>query len=351
MIKLFLFGAHVRRLLFSYKSLRGLFVDEFSFESHPFAADAYVSAHILDIEDAPWDVIADWRRSAKPIILLSEEPFWDTIWARQPLARMRYVETKWGPVPVFQLNHQTCDIFKFEKIPYYLLTNHRFANAYSSRFNRNHELKPSDWRAAFERRGVDTTFMFEKRPEPFHSVSWPEADLYGLCAWRTSVAEESNFRVVQKLGKTWEASKPARQILSDWHLDKLVVLDDSSRVISAIENTHEPNYVTEKIFDAFACGSMPIYFASRNHRLNDFQLPQNSYLNLFGMGVQEAVRAIAEVPWDDHTWSSEFFQGFTTAQQKLRTIFCDPAVWVQERKRLRNDTLKTFLSVLRGDFV
>ena len=61
-------------------------------------------------------------------------------------------------------------------------------------------------------------------------------------------------------GKGWHSDQP-RQSLPDWHLDKLVQLDRQSLFVSALENTLVDHYLTEKIFDAYAVLSVPLYAA------------------------------------------------------------------------------------------
>lgn len=189
MFKIYMAGRHIKRSPLSYSALVPLFEGWAERIGEPEKADLYLFAHIMDIEEASQAVVAAWRQTRKPIVLLSEEPFWDTIWGHQPLALHLFVETRFGSLPVVQLNHATSDIFRFARIPYYLLTNHRFANAYAARFTRNAALNAADWQACFEARSTDLTFMFERRPEPYHAVQWPEADIIGLCSWRTELAE------------------------------------------------------------------------------------------------------------------------------------------------------------------
>lgn len=77
-------GAHAHRTPLSYSALAPLFSDEITHTQRPDQADIYVFAHSLDIENAPLELVEDWRQRQRPIVLLSEEPFWDTIWGRQP---------------------------------------------------------------------------------------------------------------------------------------------------------------------------------------------------------------------------------------------------------------------------
>lgn len=329
MIRAFKSGRHAHRTPLSYTALAPLWEGQIELVDRPEAADLYVFSHVPDIEEAPRDLVMDWRRRRRPVVLLSEEPFWDTIWGKRPMDRIIYVETDHGALPVVQINHQTSDLFDFARIPYYLLTNHRFARAYRARFARNAARSPRDWQADFANRAVDLTFMFERRPEPWHDVSWPEGDVIGLCAWRTRLAETCSGAGIERLGRSWEAGVPKRQELPDWHADKLARLDGHARLLSGVENTHQPRYITEKLFDAFACGAIPLYYGSPEHRVHDFGLPQESWINLFGLEPEAAVTQIHAFRADMPT-----FDAYSRAQQVLAGLFCNEENWQAERARL-----------------
>lgn len=324
-LKIFKTGPHSHRTPLSYPALWPLFEDSTALVDHPSQADLYVFAHVLDIQEAPFEVIEDWRARQRPVVLLSEEPFWDTIWGQRPLDPLIYVETAWGGLPVHQLNHCTSDIFRFEDIPYYLLTNHRFANAYRYRFARNAARSVRDWQEDFARRPVDVTFMFERRAERHHWVEWPEADLTGLCSWRTDLAEACTDGVVERLGQSWQGGPSRFKLTTDWHTDKLARLDGRARCMGAIENTHQPDYFTEKFFDAFACGAIPVYWASPGHRVHDLGLPEGSWVNLWGMTPEAAADRIAKTRPDA--------MAMAAAQKIMAQRFTDAALWQAARSR------------------
>ncbi|WP_204115970.1 glycosyltransferase family 10 domain-containing protein [Shimia biformata] len=336
MIRVFRIGLHSHRTPLSYPALAPLWEGQIKYVGQPARADLYLFSHVPDIQEAPRALVEDWRRRRVPVVLMSEEPFWDTIWGRRPMDRLIHVPTDWGDLPVIQLNHQTSDIFRFDRIPYYLLTNHRFANAYRFRFARNARQSARDWKAAFAARRMALTLMFERRPEPWHDVSWPEGDLVGLCAWRTRLAEAcltpdtraETGAETEVLGHSWQGGT-RRFDLPDWHLDKLTRLDGRTRMMGAIENTHQPDYVTEKFFDAFACGAVPLYVASPQHRVHGFGLPEEAWINLHGLDPSEAAARLRGWQPDSAT-----FDAYATAQARLSALFGDSAAWIAERRRL-----------------
>ncbi len=353
MIRIFLTGAHAERSPFSYPALAPLWADFAELTKDPGAADLYLFTHVSDVGAPPRTMVEDWRARRRiaentaentaegtakrgggppPVVILSEEPFWDTIWGRRPLAGTRVIDTDFGALPVVQLNHHTCGIFDFDRIPYYLLSDHRFANAYAARFARNAALTPTDWQTRFAARATNLTFMFERRPEPLHNMVWHEGDIIGLCAWRTELAETCargmGTRPVALLGQSWQGG-PTRFELTNWHRDKLTRLDGRTRLMGAFENTHQPNYLTEKLFDAFACGAWPLYYASPGHHVHKIGLPAASWSNLYGLTPQDAAARIAAL-----RITPDMFVAYARAQAVLARLFGDPGAWVGERRRL-----------------
>jgi hypothetical protein len=340
MIRVFRTGRHSRRTPLSYPALASLYEGRIEQVDRPEQADLYVFAHVLDIQNAPIEVVSDWRLRRRPVVLLSEEPFWETIWGRQPLDRHIVVETDFGALPVIQLNHFTSDIYRFNRIPYYLLTNPRFTRSYAERFARNAAFSAQEWQIAFSERQQNLTFMFERRPEPYHNVRFPDGDIIGLCAWRTDLASLLGHAEAEKLGQSWQGGQTRFEI-KDWHADKLALLDGRARIIGAFENTHQPDYVTEKWFDAFACGAMPLYFASPWHRIHGFGIPQESWLNLYDLSPEEAAHQIRNV-----RFGPTFFSAFAEAQQRLYRMFKEEWAVSTERIRISSAVLKAFEEIL-----
>ncbi|MDU9006535.1 hypothetical protein [Sedimentitalea todarodis] len=340
MIRVFTTGRHAHRSPLRYPALADLFQGEITQVTRPDEADLYVFAHSVDIAEAPHAMVADWRARRRPVVLLSEEPFWDTIWTRRPMERHISLETGFGALPVVQLAHATSAIFRFREIPYYLLTNNRFANAYRWRFARNASRGARYWRRHFAAREEDLTFMFERRPGALHDVKWPAGDIVGLCAWRTTLAERCEGDKVQRLGQSWQGGV-SRFDLANWHFDKLMRLDGATGTLAAIENTHQPDYLTEKLFDAFACGARPLYHASPGHRLHQLGLPEGSWLNLHGLTPEQAAGR-ARQPFA----GDAFIEAFHGAQLRLAALFGDAGALVRERRRLRSEVLGAFATLL-----
>lgn len=344
MIRIHLSGPHADRSPLSYPALAPLFTAHIRLQPNPDGADLLLFSHSLDIEAMPAPVYEHWRRTECPIVLLSEEPFWDTIWAKKPLQKTRNLTTAFGAVPVLQLNHHTSDIFDFDQIPYYLLTDLRFASAYAYRFRRNARKTATDWQSDFAAYPVDTSFMAVRRDETYHNVRHKRGDIIGLCAWRSALALACNSGVVERLGQSWDRNWDQgrnRFDLHDWHLDKLTKQDRRSRLFSALENTHQPNYLSEKLFDAFALGSRPLYFASPGHRVHDLGLPAAAWINLYDLPVAEAARQLEAAPFD-----TAFFTAYVEAQQLLERLFTNTDIFIAERARLQRAVVRALTDTI-----
>ncbi len=340
MIRVFMAGCDINRSPLSYRALAPLFEGAVERVARPEQADLYLFTRGLGIRDAPRDLVMDWRARRRPVVLLSEEPFWDTTCTRRPLERDIVIDTAFGALPVVQLNHHTSAIFRFARIPYYLLTNNRFVNAYRWRFARNAARGAGHWKRAFADRAVDLTFMFERRMGAPYDGRWPAGDTIALCDWRSRMALACDTGAVERLGQSWQGGISRFQ-LNNWHFDKLMRLDDRCRSMGAIENTHQPGYLTEKLFDAFACGARPLYVAGPGHRVHDLGLPPAAWLNLYGLSPQEAA-ARAAVPFVD----DGFRDAYHAAQVRLAALFGDTGALLAERTRLRAALLAELQGVL-----
>lgn len=320
-------GRHARLMPVSWPALRDLWQDVAEQVSDPRQADLVLWAHPQD----PKEDQGLATLQPVPQALLSEEPFWDTIFGPDPLARRITVAGPRGAqVGLHQVNHHRSPIYAFDRIPYFLLTRPEYAARYARLFARNAALSAEDWQQAFTARPRDLVFMAERRPEPYHDVAWPAGDILGLCAWRTRLAEAMADTAMpgERIGLSWK-NGGSRFTLTDWHADKLVQLDGQLRWLSALENTHQPTYLSEKFFDALAIGARPIAMASPGHRLQDMGVPAQAFLNLWGMDEAEAVQAILTAPWD-----AAFFAAYVEAQQAMARLWTDASLITAERSRL-----------------
>lgn len=265
------------------------------------------------------------------LVLLSEEPFWDTVWGQAPQQRELQVDTPAGPLPVTQLNHQTSGIYDFDRIPYFLLTHHHFRTRYGVWFGRNARLSAQDWRRHFQQRAGRTAFVMARRRSTRYEVP------LCLCNQRTDVAEACTHAV--HLGQGW-GETPPRQDLPDWHLDKLLRLDGHFGFVGAMENTLLPSYITEKIFDAWAVGAMPLYLADKDHRAHDLARP-GSWVNLWDILPADSPAHLASIKM-----TAERLEAYAAQQADMAQLFATEAPMRAELERLRTALVADLSSVL-----
>ena len=327
--RLFFAGPHVNRNPLNYRDLAPLWRDHLIMTPDPMTADLVIYTHPRDPENAT----AHIANSPANFVLFSEEPFWDSLFSPDPLsANITLPIAGRGLEQMTQINHHTSAVFHFDKIPYYLLTNTRFIAAYQKMFKRNAALSPDDWAQAFQIRKTHAVFMAEHRPETFHDIAIKGGDIIGLCAWRTRLAEQTTG-TVERRGASWQGGQTRFQ-LTDWHTDKLVQMDSYTRVLSAIENTHQPAYVSEKLFDAFACGTRPLYYASDAHLVHSLNIPDAAWINLYGLTSDAAAQMVTNTGWD-----AAFYAAYAQAQHRLATLFGDTDIVRAERHRLKRAVL------------
>ena len=330
-------GDYAHRQPLAYPQIRAACCADLRLVDRPEAADLVVVAHSKDLDrhaDRLAALSADQR-----IVLLSEEPFWDTVWGHDPLQRDLQHPTQSGALAVRQLNHHTSPIFAFQEIPYFLLTETYFATRYGLWFSETARVTPAKWEDHFRQMSGHAAFIMAHRQSPRYDLSFPETELRSLCNERTALAEACAGPGVLCQGQRWQDTPP-RQTLVDWHLDKFLQLKNQFRYVGAIENTHAAQYVTEKIFDAWAVGAIPLYMAGPTHRIHDLALP-GSWLNMMDVPRQEVAAHLSTT-----TQTPEFCETYSAQHQALAARFGSDEIWQAELKRLRGAIVQEFTRVL-----
>lgn len=336
MVKIFLLGRRSHRTPFSYPEYQRLFQQHFQYVQNPESADFLVFSFILDLSENIDEV--NRIRTVNPdvrLVVISEEPLWDTIWSGDFLPRQTSISLGDTEHSYSILNHFGTRIYDFEKIPYFITTSDDYFARYSYLFSRNSTLKQGDLKSAWEKLAIRVAFYAERRAEANLDVRFPERDITGLCRYRTLVAEAVTGDGVLRVGQGW-GNSIKRQLLPDWHLDKLAVLDRRAFIVSGIENTHQWNYVTEKIFDAFAVLAVPVYYASPSHGVMRL-VPPGSYINLYGLTADQAAEQIARFEPDP-----DFIDSYREAQSRLAAMFSNPTQLTTERRRVVSEIVKEF---------
>lgn len=340
MKKIFLFGQHSNRTPFSYDAYKFYFTDYFEYVTIAEDADYLVTGFVQSFKENPYELERLTQRNPNlKLVVLSEEPLWDTLWSsdfqNSQATMCIYKDGKEFVFDYHVLNHITSDIYNFEKIPYFITTCDEFFVRYSNLFKRNTTFKKDDVVAMWRNAQLRYSFFAAKRISESSSVSYENGTILGLNRFRSLVAEGLELDGVLREGQGWQV-KEERQKLPDWHLDKLAKLDRNSFVVSALENTHLNNYVSEKIFDAFAVAAIPIYYAQSKHKVFEI-VPEESFINIVDKSIEEAIKMIEEFEVTD-----SFMKNYMKAQKQLSELFANQKYYIDERRRVVDETVKAF---------
>lgn len=119
-------------------------------------------------------------------------------------------------------------------------------------------------------------------------------------------------------------------------MDKLATLDSDCLIVSGIENTHQWNYISEKIFDAFAVLAVPLYYGSPKHGVERI-VPAEFFINLDELSVDQATEKISSFRQD-----KSFIDQHRLAQSMLSESFSQPMSLVEERTRVVTELISEF---------
>lgn len=340
MIPVFAYGGYRNRQPLAYAAIRERLGDRVALVDRAEDAQLLIVSHFKDFELFGDRILALLKGAPHlRVILLSEEPFWDSIWMPDPLAQRQSYKTGHGPIPFTVLNHATSAIYRADRIPYFLLTDPRYIAHYRPMFERNAGWQAKDWQRHFAQARHDAVFLGIRRTgsllQPCHS----EADLFALSVFRSEFTALCRGRSVIREGHGW-VDGPPRQELPDWHADKLQRFDRSCRYMSAFENTHQPDYVSEKIYDALAIGAIPLYAASQDHAALRL-LGAGGWLNFFDR-LDPVPAFDAGHPVDPATCAT-----YAALQDRMARLFTDHAAIEAEYERLCTTLLGAFGRVLR----
>jgi len=341
--KIFVYPKYGRCTPFAYKEYRKYFKHFYQYIDNKNDADFLITGNDKDfINDINSIAQIKKKNPQLRLIVLSEEPFWDTALIPFNDSIHSSIEKKGifkkQTINYTNLNHVNACIFNFEKIPYFITTNDNFYTRYANLFSRNIKLSESDFLRNWENAKIRYAFLAARRVGKNFDVSFNDRGIIGLSRFRSLVCEGMKCEGVLREGKGWGTEQP-RQALPDWHLDKLAKLDKNSFVVSALENTHLDNYVSEKIFDAFAVGAIPIYYAQPQHKVFEL-VPEGSFINVVGKSIEEAIKTIEEFKIDD-----TFMKNYMKAQKQLAELFLNQKYYIDERRRVVDETVKAFSKI------
>ncbi len=332
-------GRRSNKTPFYYPVYKNLLTRFFNFCNKPEHADVLVFGTSADFLVCASTILR--CKSLNPklhIVVVSEEPYWDTLWGGDFSERYQQIELEGETIKYTYLNHSTSLLFAFNKIPYFITTENYFFTRYALLFSRNASLDVSDIQKRWACYQYAYAAMAQYRKSEAHNEAWDKVGVYGLSDIRTQLTEAMLSNKSFVMGKGWPDSQ-VRQSLADWHLDKLTCLDQQSRFVSALENTHQINYISEKIFDAYALLAIPVYFANELHRVNEL-VPSSSFINLFEEDLESSILKIKTFQLQ-----RDFLKQYQQAQVVLKELFSDVRHLDDERERMCSVLIHEFGSL------
>lgn len=334
-VRLCCFGKYAKRIPVSYEVYRKLVAHDCAFVDVK-AADVVLVGHWHDIELLVTQLQP--RVNNPRIVLFSEEPFWDTLHCPDyQSGQIRYTAKNGKELLIDILNHSTSGLYEFSKIPYFVTTEDKYFARYNYFFARNVKKEASEWLRSWQTAQHKNAFVFEKRTNQKFSFKH-DNDVRGLCAFRSDLGEHffSKERSLV-IGQGWNTSEP-RQSIADWHLDKLERLDSEAMLVSAIENTHYQYYVTEKIYDSFAVGGIPLVYFAENHHVWRSISPE-SVVNLYDLDQCSSVELL-----ESFQPAAYLAESYREMQSRLHGFYKDLRNLLQERALFA----EKFVKYLRG---
>ena len=284
-IRVCLFGRHSRRTTFSYKVYREVLGRYFDYVTDPCDAHILVTGFIQDYREACAELIElKQRRPSLKLVVLSEEPLWDTLWGGKDInkrwTKLRGLEGRnTADLNIRHINHFNSDIFNFSYLPYFLTTDPVYISRYLQVFGkvrRNYR----DFLNSVSHLGSGSIHIegfFEKRIDSkYESTILPGSS---LSVFRTRLAEhlatstnciknDKPSYTVSVKGRGWEDRESPRQDLSDWHLSKFSSLLGGRSLVFSYENTLAQGYITEKLFDSIFSLNVPLYHKDETNSAN-----------------------------------------------------------------------------------
>lgn len=320
-----LLGRHIKCTPFAYPAYRAIFARYFTLTDDTTQADIVVMGLERNIHEH-WQELAAGA-AAKPgqkLLVVSEEPYWDLVLSRPGCDKYRQTTVEGHEFQYAVLSHSTTDIFDFEYLPYFITTQDHFIARYRLLFARNIQVSITTLLEQLQKTTFRIAMISEHRKGAKYAKSCLEAGLIGLIQFRTNLMEKLSGEDALIQGRGWN-TKEMRQNLPDWHLDKLSLLDRNCRFISAIENTHQEHYVTEKFFDSLACMAVPVYFAKRSHSI--FKLADEaSYVRLARRDV-----VLAHEKIESFEFNQTFAKSYIDTQKHLNALMSDNVVLLKQR--------------------
>ncbi|MCV2876245.1 hypothetical protein OE810_08200 [Rhodobacteraceae bacterium XHP0102] len=291
-------------------------------------ADMVVFTHPHDPQKCDPESAACLTAQKPPkLCVYSPEPMWDLLFLSHPDGDVTWVDLPLiGPRQAAVLTHQNAALFDFAALPFYIMAETQMRARLKDLITQNAKRDAEDWMSMWRAARFDAAGYVTHRRGPAH---WQrQGTMQALSAWRSLVAVELQVQGDALIaGQGW-THQIRRAEIPDWHSEKLRALRARARACLAIENTIAPHYVSEKLFDAFACGMRPISCGGVDPRLGIevdavITLDPADSPNAAAAQVMRAAQKDAQNP-----------AAFVRTMRQLATRLNDPDLHAQELHRI-----------------
>ncbi|MFN7051926.1 MAG: hypothetical protein ACK4NH_07425, partial [Gemmobacter sp.] len=217
LLRVFLLGPRGQRTPLAYAPLQRHLAGRITLVDRAEDADLVVTGWSRDLEDNRDQLAALWRAGVRPgLVVLSEEPLWDSVWSEALSPRDRMLECGGGlQLPYRSLNHVNSDIFRFHRLPWFILSDDRFAARYAMLIAgfaaRSPQALLDHWQAA----PWQAAFVAERREGAEFAAFHPVEGVVGLSVYRSRVAALVPGERVLRVGRGWPGTTIRRQSLPD----------------------------------------------------------------------------------------------------------------------------------------
>lgn len=299
-IKYTLYGSSKHICMFSYEIYLKHLSEYYEKVGDPKKADVIFVTYVQNIQDNFKRFFNYQLGSNAKIVILSEEPVWDLSWSqaiklegnKQIVSNIRNTKK----VEVERINFINTDVFSYNKIPFFLTTQRAYTDNYLTYIDK---LENADLADIVRKKSYDVTGVFSRRTKDYINEYYVGDNIDKKClnTFRgllcDNLKEESSLKC-DFFGLNNSEYKGLTDITiydsTEFHKVKLDWCIDNAKFLFAFENTMLRTYVTEKIFDAVASASVPIFcqfpdekyeFHGINiydHITDDFKTTYNSVL-------------------------------------------------------------------------
>lgn len=268
-VKYYLYGDMKHILMFSYPLYLEKLNEFYEEVDDPSSSDVIFISYSQDIA---WDKFPEFYRFQKKlnakIILLCEEPLWDLSWSSNicTISGKTYATKFESKVQISHLGYTDTKIFEYKKIPYFLTTNDLYFKNYLTYIDKIKSINISE---ILKSKKYDVSGIYARRTVITNNEFYVGDDVNNKCLhlFKNQLADDLKNNNDDLRCDFFGVNNSSYEGLTDitiydsskFHQAKLDWCFKNSKFLFALENTMHKSYVTEKIFDAVATLSIPIY--------------------------------------------------------------------------------------------